>query len=148
MSRKKEEVKEPAQMEIVVERANKTYEPGEKVVGFINTVFAFEEASNFKLKALSYMDTVSIIRGNVGRPPLDEKERIYMMKKDLEHKSITPKAPVEAAIKAPKGSRSFEFILDPTEAGEKLIDSYTGVDFSVLYKVYASCRTKSGKNIE
>ena len=94
------------------------------------------------------MDTVSIIRGNVGRGPLDEKDRIYMMKKELEHKSIAPKAPVNAIIPSPKGSRSFEFVIEATEAGEKLIDSYTGVDFSILYKVVATCRTRAGKAIE
>jgi len=27
------------------------------------------------------MDTVSIIRGNIGRPPLKEEDKIYFMKK-------------------------------------------------------------------
>jgi hypothetical protein len=29
------------------------------------------------------MDTVSIIRGNIGRPPLREEDRIYFMKKKV-----------------------------------------------------------------
>ncbi len=31
--------------------------------------------------AEGYMDTVSIIRGNIGRPPQKEEDRIYFMKK-------------------------------------------------------------------
>ena len=133
-------------MEIFVDRADKTYEPGEKLTGYVNTAFPWADSSGFSIKAECYMDTVSIIRGNVGRGPLEEKDRIYFMKKVPDIKDITaPKAPVNAVITTPKAGRSFEFVLEATETSETLIDTYTGVDFSVLYKITASCRLKSGK---
>ena len=60
----------------------------------------------------------------MGRPPLDESMRIYFMKKEVKH-SDDPKA-------GAKGGRLFEFVLEATESGEKLIDSYVGVEFSIL----------------
>ena len=78
------------------------------------------------MRAESYLDTVSQIRGKMGRPPLDESMRIYFMKKDVQHKE-DPKA-------GAKGGRLFEFVLEATEAGEKLIDSYVGVEFSILVR--------------
>ena len=76
------------------------------------------------MRAESYLDTVSQIRGKMGRPALDENQRIYFMKKDVDH-SDDPKA-------GAKGGRLFEFLLEATESGEKLIDAYVGVEFSII----------------
>jgi hypothetical protein len=62
----------------------------------------------------------------MGRPPLDEKERTYFMKKTVDHKADPGN---------PK-NRLFEFVLEATEEGEKLIDAYVGVDFSVVVSFY------------
>lgn len=72
-------------MDIALDRASKFYEPGEKVTG--NLTFKDLKYSDFEgvvFKAESYMDTVSQIRGNMGRPALEEKERTYFMKKTVE----------------------------------------------------------------
>ena len=56
------------------------------------------------------MDTVSMIRGNIGRPALKEEERIYFMKKRIilsENGRINTSNPVP-----------FEFVLEATEKGE------------------------------
>jgi len=37
--------------------------------------------SSIELEAESYMDTVSLIRGNLGRPALPKDKRIYFMTK-------------------------------------------------------------------
>lgn len=84
------------------------------------------------MKAICFMDTVSQIRGNMGRPALDESRKIYMMKKDVDHQD-----------NAGKGGRKFEFLLEATEGGEKLIDGYVGVEFSIVYKVTATGTAKS-----
>ena len=147
-SKKAPEVKEPPLMQVFVDRADKTYEPQEKVSGFVNMAFNFADALSFTLKAESYMDTVSVIRGNVGRGPLPESERIYFMKKDVTHKeNLNPKAVIASQITAPKAARNFEFILEATQGGERLLDTYTGVDFSILYKITATAKMKSGKVI-
>jgi len=70
----------------------------------------------------------------MGRPPLDESMRIYFMKKDVKH-SEDPKA-------GAKGGRIFEFVLEATEPNEKLLDSYVGVEFSILYKISCSITLK------
>ena len=70
------------------------------------------------------MDTVSMIRGNIGRPALKEEERIYFMKKRIilsENGRINTSNPVP-----------FEFVLEATEKGEQLIDAYVGVEFSII----------------
>ena len=146
MSRQQAPPPEPKDLEIFIDRANKTYEPGEKVVGYVNLATPFESTSGFEIKAEAYMDTVSVIRGNAGRGPLPENERIYFMKKVLEFNNIAvPKAPVAAEILAPKAGKSFEFILEATESGEKLVDTYVGVDFSVIYKITCSYKLKGLK---
>lgn len=116
-------------MEIIFDRASKKYEPDQTVTGQV--VFKdykisdiVDGANGIKMKAESYLDTVSQIRGKMGRPPLDEAARIYFMKKEVKH-SEDPKA-------GAKGGRVFEFVLEATEPGEKLIDSYVGVEFSIL----------------
>lgn len=58
----------------------------------------------------------------MGRPPLDKEARCYFMKKKVEHKADPGN---------PK-NRLFEFVLESTEEGEKLLDAYVGVDFSVV----------------
>lgn len=110
--------------EIVVDRASKFYEPGEKVTGHINFKdFKMADLDNFTFKAECFMDTVSQIRGAMGRPPLEEKDKIYMMKKTVDH--------FDNPTSMGK-SRLFEFVLEPTEKDERLIDVYIGVDFSIV----------------
>lgn len=116
-------------MEIILDRASKFYEPGEKVTGqIIFNDFKLSDsekgAGGLTLKAESYMDTVSQIRGNMGRGPLEENLKIYFMKKIVTHS--------ENSLASAKGGRIFDFILDATEQGEKLIDVYVGVDFSIV----------------
>ena len=112
-------------MDVVFGKASKFYEPGEKVTGeFILTNWGkkFKDLKKFEVKAQSYMDTVSQIRGNMGRPPLEEKDRTYFMRKKVD----------VADISGSSSKKSFSFTLESTEAGEKLIDSYVGVEFSIV----------------
>ena len=112
----------------------------------MNLANAYDNCPGFSISAECYMDTVSVIRGNAGRGPLPMNERIYFMKKELQHSAIAnPKAPVVADIAMPKAGRSFEFVLEATEAGEQLIDTYVGVDFSVIYKITATYKSKTSK---
>jgi len=126
-------------MEITFDRASKLYEPGEKVTGIIYFKdFKVSEIENgdsgIKIIAESYMDTVSQIRGDAGRPPQPEERRIYFMKKPVVIKDLKPgTAPApNAPIGGSKAQKTFEFILEATEKGEKLLDTYVGVEFSVL----------------
>lgn len=57
----------------------------------------------------------------MGRPPLDEKLRTYFMKKSVDLENPTK-----------KDTRKFSFTLEATEEGEKLIDAYVGVEFSIV----------------
>ena len=110
-------------IEISFDRASKFYEPGEKVTGIINFPdIKYSEYTDFKCIVESYQDTVSQIRGNMGRPPLDPKDRTYFMKKDVDHKESPGN----------KNHRTFEFILESTVDGEKLLDVYVGVEFSIV----------------
>jgi len=77
------------------------------------------------------MDTVSEIRGKMGRPALPESERTYFMKKTAEHKENSTN---------PTKARNFEFILESTETGEKLIDVYVGVEFSIVVSIIKTKR--------
>ena len=43
--------------------------------------------------------------------------------------------------------RPFNFIVEATEVGEKLIDSYVGVDFSIVYEVVADYMDRNGKPV-
>ena len=77
-------------MEITLDRASKFYEPGEKVTGqLVFNDFKLSDvekgAGGLLIKAESYMDTVSQIRGNMGRGPLEENQKIYFMKKIVNH---------------------------------------------------------------
>ena len=70
------------------------------------------------------MDTVSIIRGNIGRPALKEEDRTIFMRKKFtvqEGGKITPGSAIP-----------FEFILEATEKNEQLIEAYIGVEFSIV----------------
>ena len=60
----------------------------------------------------------------MGRAALEENQRIYFMKKIVTHS--------ENSSASSKGGRIFDFILEATEIGEKLIDVYVGVDFSIV----------------
>ncbi len=83
--------------------------------------------SGIIVQAEGYMDTVSIIRGNIGRPPMKEEDRIYFMKKKF---TLSEGAKINTANTIP-----FEFIMEATEKGENLVDAYVGVEFSVIVKV-------------
>jgi hypothetical protein len=56
------------------------------------------------------MDTVSIIRGNIGRPPLKEEDRIVFMKKKV---TLSDGGKVSTSQAIP-----FEFVLEATEKNE------------------------------
>ena len=58
----------------------------------------------------------------MGRPALDPKKRTYFMKKDVTSSEVANN----------KMQRTFEFILESTEEGEKLLDVYVGVEFSII----------------
>jgi hypothetical protein len=116
-------------MDIALDRASKFYEPGEKVTGTLTFLdFRFNEITDLQFIAESYQDTVSEIRGAMGRPTLDEKDRTYFMKKKVEHKPDPGN---------PK-NRLFEVVIEATEEGEKLIDAYVGVDFSIVVSLLFS----------
>jgi hypothetical protein len=83
--------------------------------------------SGITVLAEGYMDTVSIIRGNIGRAPLKEEDRIVFMKKKFSL-SEGGKATVGTAI-------PFEFILEATEKNEQLLEAYIGVEFSVVVRL-------------
>ena len=111
-------------MQFTFDRASKFYEPGEKVTGSLT--LTDKKFSDFDqpllFSAASYMDTVSEIRGKMGRPALPEGEKTYFMKKTVDSKENSTN---------PTKVRNFEFILEATEAGEKLLDVYVGVEFSI-----------------
>lgn len=73
-------------LEVKLDRASKFYEPGERVTGTvtINDSQSQIQHSGISVVAEGYMDTVSIIRGNIGRPPLKEEDRIVFMKKKFQ----------------------------------------------------------------
>lgn len=70
------------------------------------------------------MDTVSMIRGNIGRPALKEEDRIYFMEKKI---NISDQGKVNTSQGVP-----FEFVLEATVAGQQLLDAYIGVEFSII----------------
>jgi hypothetical protein len=124
-------------MEITFDRASKFYEPGEKVTGkasLVNADFGIRitDLKSMTMKVESYMDTVSEIRGKQGTPPMDPSERIYFMKQKVEWKEVHGKI----------RDRTFEFVLEGNVEGEKLIDAYCGVEFSIIYKVSLDCICK------
>mmetsp|Transcript_24681 Transcript_24681/g.17378 ORF Transcript_24681/g.17378 Transcript_24681/m.17378 type:complete len:163 (-) Transcript_24681:511-999(-) len=117
-----------APFDIQFDKASKFYMPGETVSGTI----VVKEAKNYldhqgiSLVAESFMDTVSAIRGNMGRPPLKPEDRTVFMKKDVSCQragKVISSEPVR-----------FEFVLEAT-GKYPLIDAYVGVEFSIVYKV-------------
>lgn len=76
--------KAKSELTINLDRASKFYEPGEKVTGTLDLKeLKFSDFSSMKVTAECYQDTVSQIRGSMGRPPLDPEKRTYFMKKDV-----------------------------------------------------------------
>lgn len=80
------------------------------------------------------MDTVSIIRGNIGRPAMKEEDRIYFMKKKF---TLSEGGKANTSNPIP-----FEFIMEATEKNENLVDAYVGVEFSIIvihliFKIYS-----------
>ena len=96
-------------LEITFDRANKIYTPRESVTGTIslqgaaNGKLDFEEIS---LTAEAYMDTVSLIRGNLGRGPLPPEKRIYFM--------ITKEQVAKNGILFASAPQAFKFKLEAT----------------------------------
>mmetsp|Transcript_11486 Transcript_11486/g.14452 ORF Transcript_11486/g.14452 Transcript_11486/m.14452 type:complete len:101 (-) Transcript_11486:671-973(-) len=70
-------------LDIQFDRANKIYQPNEMVSGTIALKNSDKQIpfSMIELESESYMDTVSLIRGNLGRPALPKERRIYFMSK-------------------------------------------------------------------
>lgn len=109
-------------MEVTFDKASKFYEPSEKVTGTISLKDSkFTDLKQFEVTAECYMDTVSQIRGNMGRPPMDPADRIYFMKKKVDWNDGQGGK-----------TRTFNFVNEATVEGEKLLDTYVGVEFSIL----------------
>ena len=116
-------------LEVKLDRASKFYEPSERVTGTLTILDAGSQIqhSGITVVAEGYMDTVSIIRGNIGRPPMKEEDRIIFMRKKFTL-SEGGKASTSQAI-------PFDFILEATEKNEQLLEAYIGVEFSVVVSV-------------
>lgn len=117
-----------ASLTITLDRADKYYKPGENLGGFYtynDTVGA--QHQGVIINVLGYLDTVSIIRGKYGRGALKESERIYFLK---DRKEISSSGYIEANKEIP-----FEYELNANIAGEELVETYVGVDFSIIYEV-------------
>ena len=118
-----------ASITIKLDRADKYYEPGEILGG----TYLYEDPSGgtshqgVSMNVVGYLDTVSIIRGKYGRPPLKEQDRIYFLK---DRKEIEP-----AGYIASKETYNFEYELEANISGEQLVETYVGVDFSIVYEV-------------
>ena len=72
------------------------------------------------------MDTVSMIRGNIGRSALKEEDKVFFMKKK--------ETLMEAGKISTQSAISFDFILEANQPGQQLIDAYIGVEFSIIVK--------------
>ena len=84
------------------------------------------------LLAKGYLDTVSIIRGSYGREALKEEQRIYFM--NLKQELGGP------GVLQCKTWYKFEFVLKANVGSEELVESYIGVDFSILYEAHISIK--------
>ena len=82
------------------------------------------------------MDTVSLIRGNLGRAALPKERRIYFMNK-------TEIVAQDSMLFSGGDPTPFNFQLAST-TDNQLIDSYVGVDFSIVYKVIVILTKKDG----
>jgi len=113
-------------LEVKLDRASKFYEPGERVTGTItvNDSQSSVQHSGITVLAEGYMDTVSIIRGNIGRPPMKEGDRVVFMKKKF---TLQDSGKVTTSNAIP-----FDFVLEATERNEQLLEAYIGVEFSVI----------------
>ena len=88
-----------------------------------------------EIEVEAYMDTVSMIRGNLGRPALPKEKRIYFMKKK--------QTVAENGMLFANGDPlPFSFKLE-TSTENVLIDSYVGVDFSIIYKATVTMKRKN-----
>ena len=76
------------------------------------------------LDADAFMDTVSMIRGNIGRPALKEEDKIYFMRKKI---TLAEMGKISGQQAIP-----FEFVLEATVPGQHLLDAYIGVEFSIV----------------
>lgn len=115
-------------IEVKLDRASKFYEPGERVTGTVTITDSGSQIqhSGISVVAEGFMDTVSIIRGNIGRPALREEDRVVFMRKKFQI-SEGGKANTGTAI-------PFEFVLEATEKNEQLIEAYIGVEFSIVVR--------------
>ena len=82
------------------------------------------------------MDTVSLIRGNLGRPALPREKRIYFMSKQQTVRE-------NGLLFSDGDPVPFSFKLESTTSNQ-LTDSYVGVDFSIIYKVNVVLKRKDG----
>jgi hypothetical protein len=96
----------PPDPELVVtyDKASKFYEPGETVSGTINffNIQTHTKHLDVVATAEAFMDTVSAIRGNMGRPALKPEERTMMMHKKMHLStggSVGPTDPVRFEFK-------------------------------------------------
>lgn len=116
-------------VEINFDRADKYYEPGDMVGGtyLLNDSTPGISHNGITMQVYGYLDTVSLIRGKYGRPPLKEHERIYFLK---DRKEIASGGYLKS-----KTENYFEYELEANIHGENLVETYVGVDFSILYEV-------------
>ncbi|CAI2377863.1 unnamed protein product [Moneuplotes crassus] len=116
-----------ASLEIELDRADKYYAPGEMLGGtYIYNDTVGIQHQGIVLNVSGYLDTVSIIRGKYGRGPLKESERIYFLK---DRKELTSPGFLEVKKEIP-----FEYELQSNVPGENLVETYVGVDFSIIYE--------------
>jgi hypothetical protein len=115
-------------LDIQFDKASKFYEPLENVTGTISVVNAvtYTDHGEVSLLAEGFMDTVSAIRGNLGRSALKPENRVIFMSKTL---TVCP-----AGKTVSHEPLKFKFLLEKT-GSKPLIDAYVGVDFSIVYKV-------------
>lgn len=50
-------------------------------------------------------------------------------------------------VRDSKTQKNFSFLMEATEPGEKLIDAYVGVEFSIVYKIIITCKSKDGREL-
>ena len=74
----------------------------------------------------------------MGRAALPEHEKTYFMKKK---ETLSTGGRMQGTQTIP-----FEFLIEPTEDGEGLLDVYVGVEFSIVYEIRITLN-KSDKNL-
>jgi len=127
-------------LDIQFDKASKFYEPLEKVSGTISvtTAKSYTDHGDCTLLAEAFMDTVSAIRGNIGKGPMKPADRFMFMSKTI-NVSQGGKTIAHEPLK-------FNFMLDKTGV-HPLIDAYVGVEFSIVYKVTVKI-VVAGKTLE